>query len=828
MLKRPVSQPASTQTSHPTFEHSPIFLLLGVVMLLVLSISIAMIWQSLNSVREINRQKTITAVVAAASGIQEKILITEMMAGSIQTIVMSGEEDTISCAHFCLRTALTSAVSAFEQHPQLSQLGLIIPESGVFGNLERLENGNIALWLAPEEGEDEDNIQSLLWTGNGFMPYLVAQMPAGAKIRENLRRLGVQQTAAQEIQSGSWQLRDGSWMVQSWLANSSWGIGYSKALHDERGRIIGVFDAQFSLDSIQASMQALQQSYGIKLTVIGQTESAWMIRTDASQPLPLWPEFASLIEDEQTSPSAQVFTDVLSLEGDRHWAGIKPLSLQGKNDWQLIVTRLVPWRDVMMGERMIYVLSVALLVIAGSGVVLIYMMVRLRRTQNMKIHADLDYRATHDDLTGLANRLALDRHFKNSAPKARADEAQIALLYLAFDRFKIINDSYGHQYGNRVLRAAGEMLAKLIREQDMVIYLNGDRFIILLDQLHHKDEARRLTHQIMEGLKRSLIVEERELHLVASIGVSLYPSHGETLNTLINNADIAMYEAKKSGGDCYQFFTPTMGEKIQEDLDLEVHLQDALAENQLHLVYQPKLSLHNGKITGCEALLRWTHPELGPISPARFIPIAENAGLIVSIGDWALRTACIQAKSWLDSGFTPICVAVNLSMRQFLRRDVVKWVANILQQTGLPAQCLELELTESLLPQDMERAIGILEQLHTLGIKMSLDDFGTGYSNLSYLKRLRVDTLKIDQAFVRGALGSAQDGAIVRAIVDLAHNLGYKALAEGVETQAQLDFVRAQGCDEIQGYYFSRPVAAEAYAIMLRDGLTLDNIAAKN
>jgi len=362
------------------------------------------------------------------------------------------------------------------------------------------------------------------------------------------------------------------------------------------------------------------------------------------------------------------------------------------------------------------------------------------------------------------------------------------------------------------------MLTRLVREGDTVACLSGDRFLIVLPALHNADEADRLTRDLMVGLKQPIVVQTRELPLTASIGVSLFPQHGDTPDALINSADIAMHRAKKLGRNTHQFFNHEMGREVQQNTDLETRLRGAIAAGQLHLGYQPKIRLEDGAVTGCEALLRWVHPELGNISPARFIPIAEDSGLIIPIGDWVLETACREGKSWLDAGLSPVHIAVNLSMRQFLRLDVVRWVAETLKRTGFPAHCLQLELTESLLPQDMETAIATLHQLEDLGVTLALDDFGTGYSNLGQLKRLPIHLLKIDQSFVRNALTSPPDAAIVRTVITLAHRLDFTALAEGVETEAQLRFVRDESCDEIQGYWFSPPISADAYARLLREG----------
>jgi len=435
----------------------------------------------------------------------------------------------------------------------------------------------------------------------------------------------------------------------------------------------------------------------------------------------------------------------------------------------------------------------------------------------------LEHMATHDDLTGLPNRVLLQQRIAQTIASPRTGAQPLfALLYLDLDRFRVINDGYGYLFGNRTLKVVGERIQNLARPQDLVAYISANRFLILLTQLHAASEAERIAHHILLGLNRPFTVEDCEVHLSASIGVSLYPHDGQSADALISSADMAMHRAKQLGRNTVQTFSFALHQEIQTRIDTETRLRDAVTQQQLHLVYQPKVNLATGRITGCEALLRWTHPDLGTVSPARFIPIAEDSGLIIPIGNWVLNTACTQAKAWLDAGLAPVRVAVNLSARQFLRQDVVAWVASTLERTGLPAHCLELELTESVFPRDMEKAIQTLNQLHTLGVQLSIDDFGTGYSNLSYLKRFHVHTLKIDQAFVRNAMSARQDAAIVRTVINLAHTLGFTALAEGVESAEHLDFLRAQQCDEIQGYYFSRPVAPDTFAQMLRDGTTLE------
>ncbi|ENO90443.1 cyclic di-GMP signal transduction protein [Thauera linaloolentis 47Lol = DSM 12138] len=443
-------------------------------------------------------------------------------------------------------------------------------------------------------------------------------------------------------------------------------------------------------------------------------------------------------------------------------------------------------------------------------------------TERKQAEARIRRLAMHDDLTGLPNRNLIQDRIAQAISHARRSGSLLAVLYLDLDRFKVVNDGYGHLFGDAVLKAAGERLQQLVRESDTVGRLGGDEFLILLADLRQHTDAEAIARKIIDGLDRPIIVQGRNIHLSGSIGVSVFPCDGETAEALIEHADMAMYRAKELGRNTCQFFTHEMSKETQRRVDLETRLRNAAAAEQLRLVYQPKVNLQDGRITGCEALLRWQHPELGAVSPGHFIPIAEDSGLIVPIGDWVLRTACAQARAWLDAGLPPSSVAVNISVRQFLQQDVVAWVKRTLQETGLPPAWLELEITESLIAQDIENVTDTIDRLKDIGVKLSIDDFGTGYSSLNYLKRFRVDTLKIDQSFVHNMLTQTEDETIVRAVIALAHNLKFKVIAEGVETSEHCHLLREHGCDEIQGYYFSMPLSAEEFAALLRSGRRLE------
>lgn len=438
-------------------------------------------------------------------------------------------------------------------------------------------------------------------------------------------------------------------------------------------------------------------------------------------------------------------------------------------------------------------------------------------TERKQYEQYMHHLAMYDGLTGLPNRNLIRERITKSITQAQEDHCLVSLLYLDLGRFKVVNEGYGHIFGNSVLREVGAQLLQYVREGDTVARLSGDEFLILLADVIEPAEVERVAHRVIERFQSPIVVQGRDIHLSLSMGVSIFPHDGESADELIDRADMAMYRAKELGHNVCLFFTREMGLAIQRRVDMEIKLRHAVINDQLHIVYQPKVNLESGRISGCEALLRWQHPELGAVSPCQFIPVAEDSGLIVPIGDWVLRTACTQAQAWIEAGLPPVCVAVNISVRQFLQQDVVAWVANTLQETGLSPQWLELELTESLIAQDIEKVTETINQLKELGIKLSIDDFGTGYSSLNYLKSFRVDTLKIDQSFVRTMLTEREDSAIVLAVIALAQSLGFKVIAEGVEEEAHCQFLQQHACDEMQGYYFSKPVTAAEFEHMLRD-----------
>lgn len=423
--------------------------------------------------------------------------------------------------------------------------------------------------------------------------------------------------------------------------------------------------------------------------------------------------------------------------------------------------------------------------------------------------------AFFDALTGLPNRSLFNDRLRQELAKARRHNQLLVVMFIDLDRFKVINDTFGHNTGDLFLQALAARLKGIVREGDTVGRLGGDEFIFLFPDINHIEDADAIVRKIIERLSEVFVLNGKELYITASIGISVFPDSGDDVETLVKNADTAMYYAKEQGRNNYQFYTPSISATTAEKLRLESSLRKALQQDELVLHYQPQVDLVNGKIIGAEVLLRWQNDDYGLMPPGRFIPLAEETGLIQSIGEWLLRSACIQTKNWQEAGLPPILMSVNVSMHQFKEKSFIKTLKNILHETNLDPQYLLLEITESALMLNTDLTISMLKELKSFGIHIAIDDFGTGYSSLSYLKYLPLSKVKLDQSFVHSVTLNPNDEAICRAIIAMAHSMSLKVVAEGVEKTDQLSFLRSHKCDEAQGFLFSKPVPAEDFMNLL-------------
>jgi diguanylate cyclase (GGDEF)-like protein/PAS domain S-box-containing protein len=452
------------------------------------------------------------------------------------------------------------------------------------------------------------------------------------------------------------------------------------------------------------------------------------------------------------------------------------------------------------------------------GAVMVFHDVSTARALTLK----LAYIAQHDPLTGLPNRALLNDRLEQSISQARRHHTALAMLYLDLDRFKHINDSLGHLVGDQLLQTVALRLTECVRATDTVCRLGGDEFVILLSEVAHTQDAAVIADKILQSIRMPQLLGNRELHVTASIGIVVHPGDGTAAQALLQNADSAMYEAKNRGRNNYQFYRSELNSSASERLSIESDLRRAMERQELTLHYQPIVNLRTSAIAGVEALLRWQHPTLGLVFPDRFISIAEESGLIVPIGHWVLREACAQAKFWQDSGFSNLRLAVNISAVELRSKEFVAGVSAILAATGFDPQWLELELTETFLMQHSKSTSLVLGGIKGLGVSLALDDFGTGYSSLSHMRRLPIDTLKVDRSFVHdltGSAGGAGDASLVRAIINMGRSLHMRVVAEGVEALEQLTFLKEHGCSEAQGYHFSRPLPAADFAAWIRSTL---------
>jgi diguanylate cyclase (GGDEF)-like protein len=443
-----------------------------------------------------------------------------------------------------------------------------------------------------------------------------------------------------------------------------------------------------------------------------------------------------------------------------------------------------------------------------------------RADEKLAAERRIQYLAAHDGLTGLPNRGSFSQLLEFSIKSARRNSKKCAVLFVDLDRFKVINDSLGHAIGDRLLIEVSQRLRASVRESDVVARLGGDEFVVILDGIDDREQAAAVARKLLHGVSPALNLAGHECRTTASIGVAIFPDDGDDEHTLTKNADMAMYLAKDEGKNDFRFFSASIKSQSVERLMLETDLRHALELKQLSLAYQPKLDAKTGQFNGVEALLRWTHPDLGNIAPLKFIPLAEETGLIVPLGRWVLRTACNQNMAWQREGLPAISIAVNLSPRQFQDDNLLQDIDDVLSSTGMPAHLLQIEITESMVMQNVDRAIKLLDEIQTRGVRLAIDDFGTGYSSMSLMKQFPIDTIKIDRSFVKDLESNDEDRAIATAIISLGKALGLTVVAEGVETAEQDHFLREHACDELQGFLFSKPVSANEISVLLRPQLS--------
>ena len=572
---------------------------------------------------------------------------------------------------------------------------------------------------------------------------------------------------------------------------------YLEAKKQENALLLEHDRAHHTLNSICDSVICIDTSDNITfLNPVAEATTGWSLQNAAGRPLSHIVRLLDSSGQEMQSYSSRMDVgDITSLSSNSMM-----VTREGKEI--AVEYSLAPIHDVF---RQVI-----------GGVYVIRDVSAARATALQIIHS-----AHHDYLTGLPNRTLLNDRIGRAIAQAQRSKKKVVVLFLDLDGFKHVNDSLGHPVGDKLLQSVGKRLSDCIRAGDTVSRQGGDEFVILLTEITELMDASVKAGKILKALAEAHSTDHHELHVTGSIGISVYPDDGVDAETLIKNADTAMYQAKANGRQSYQFFKSAMNVRAVERQSLEEGLRRALDQGELELHYQPKINLKTRTITGVEALLRWSHPTKGSVSPSEFISVAEDSGLIVPIGSWVLREACKQARAWADAGLPPLTIAVNVSAMEFANDDFLENAFSILQETGVSPNRLELELTESVLIKHVESAVSVLQALRSKGVRVAVDDFGTGYSSLSYLRKFPVDALKIDKSFTSRISSDGEDSIIVKAVIAMAHSLKLKVIAEGVETLNQLQFLCAHHCDEAQGYHFSPALPAAQFETMLKAGLLM-------
>jgi diguanylate cyclase (GGDEF)-like protein/PAS domain S-box-containing protein len=595
------------------------------------------------------------------------------------------------------------------------------------------------------------------------------------------------------------------------LADGSlhWYLINKLPFHDQHGNIVGVLG---TIEDISERKQA-ELTLQLRGRALEASVNAIVITNHAPQGELIEyanPAFARLFGHPAADVLGQRLEMLLGQEQQEEQRQALAAAMQSQQEVTLLLR--TAHRDGAQLWTQLHVAPVR----APGGEVAHHVCVLTDMTETINYQAQLEHQANHDALTGLPNRALLADRMEQAISYAQRYGHGLWLVFIDLDNFKLVNDSQGHLSGDELLCAVANRLRACVEDSDTVARLGGDEFLLLLSDTGERPLAG-LLQCVQQTVAAPIELNKQLFTVTCSIGVSVYPADGAEPQQLLKHADIAMYRAKEAGRNQVQFYESAMHSRIAERAMIEAELRHALPRNELSLAYQPKVDLRNGAVIGMEALLRWQHPAMGAVSPARFIGVAEETGLIVAIGRWVMRTACAQNKAWQDAGMEPIRVAVNLSARQFRDPALADEIRAALSDSGLDAQYLELELTESLMMHNVSEAVAVVENLKQLGIALSIDDFGTGYSSLAYLKQFPVDYLKVDQSFVREMLTEPKVAAIVRSVIALGHSLGFKIIAEGVETEAQLAYLRRYQCDEMQGYFFSRPLAPDAFADLMRE-----------
>ncbi|WP_228893201.1 EAL domain-containing protein [Pseudoduganella aquatica] len=586
-----------------------------------------------------------------------------------------------------------------------------------------------------------------------------------------------------------------------------WFLINKLPLHDAQGHIIGVLG---TIEDISQRKQ-VEQTLALRGRALDASVSAIVITAHSAGGSEI--EYANKAFGQLTGYAPE------TLAGQR----LEPLldcddGAEGALEANADVTRLLQCRH---RDGTLYWSQLHVAPVRGEGEVSHHVCVLTDMTAVMDYQAQLEHQANHDALTGLPNRHLFSDRLEQALSYARRYGHGVWVVFIDLDNFKLVNDSLGHQAGDELLRVVAGRLRACVRASDTVARLGGDEFMLLLLGGSEGTLPHALLQSVLESVAAPVPLGEAEVAISCSVGVSAYPADGDDGQMLLRHADIAMYRAKETGRNQAQYYEPAMQARVAERAAIETELRYALPRQELRLYYQPKVSLETGELSGMEALLRWPHPRMGMVSPDRFIGVAEDTGQIVEIGRWVIRTACAQARAWQQAGLAPLRVAVNVSARQFRDPGLADDIEAALRDTGLAPHYLELELTESMMMHSIDEVLGTVTRLKGLGIALSIDDFGTGYSNLSSLKLLPLSHLKIDQSFVRDMLDEPNVSAIVRSVIALGHSLGFRIIAEGVETEAQLAYLRGCGCDEIQGYHFSRPLDSDAFTALLESGRRL-------